>query len=124
LRVSVHYVVTALEERTLANVPVIPLVDSGGLDVGVSPPVADVMVRGVADSVRILSESRLAVTVPVGDRPEGVYLLPGQVDYPSWLTLVGLVPAEFRVIVGNPPLGTPALRDTAGARRRAGAGDG
>jgi len=123
-RVTVRYATAALEDRTLPNVPVIPLVDSDRLDVGVSPPVADVMVRGVADSVRVLTEARLAVTVPVGDRPEGVYVLPGQVDYPPWLTLLELVPAEFRVIVGNPPIGAPAQRDTSAGTEQAGGGNG
>ncbi len=93
-----------LEDRTLANIPVIPLVDAGLPQVGVSPPVADVMVRGVADSVRALTGSRFSVTVPVGDRPEGVYDLPGQVDHPSWLTWTRLDPPVFQVIVGNPPV--------------------
>lgn len=93
----------ALEDRTLTNVPVIPLVDAGLPQVGVSPPVADVMVRGVADSVRALTESRFSVTVSVGGRPEGVYDLPGQVDHPAWLTWVRLDPPVFQVIVGNPP---------------------
>lgn len=103
-----------LEERTLANVPVIPLVDAGVPEVGVSPPVTDVMVRGVADSVRHLTADRLSVTVAVGDRPTGVYELPGQAELPSWLTLLGLAPDHFRVIVGNPPLGV-APGDTSAA---------
>ena len=96
--------VAPLMERTLANVPVVPLVDAGQLDVSVSPPIADVMVRGVADSVRALTSARITVTVAVGNRDEGVYLLPGEVDHPSWLTLLGLSPAHFRAIVGDPPL--------------------
>ncbi|NCQ34542.1 YbbR-like domain-containing protein, partial [bacterium] len=74
-----------LRERTLANVPVIALVDAGRPEAGVSPPVADVKVRGVADSVATLTGERLLVTIPVGDRPEGIYSLPGQVAYPPWL---------------------------------------
>ncbi|MFN2371566.1 MAG: YbbR-like domain-containing protein [Candidatus Krumholzibacteriia bacterium] len=104
-QVQAHAALAPLEERTLANVPVVPLVDAGQPDVGVSPPVADILVRGVADSVRALTEASLTVTVAVGDLPEGQYLLPGQVDCPPWLTLLRLVPAEFRVIVGDPPLG-------------------
>lgn len=94
-----------LEDRTLANIPVIPLVDAGLPEVGVSPPVADIMVRGVADSVLALTKSRFSVTVPVGSRAEGVYRLPGQVDHPSWLTFLRLEPSDFQVIVGNPPMG-------------------
>ena len=98
--------VARLEERTLANIPVIPLVDAGRPEVGISPPVADVMVRGVVDSVRTLTEARFAVTVAVGDLPEGMYVLSGQVEYPPWLTLIGLDPAEFQVIVGQPAAAT------------------
>ncbi len=106
--------VGVLEDRTLANVPVVALVDAGRPEVGVSPPVADVKVRGVADSLRVLTRDRLLVTIPVGDRPVGVYSLPGQVDYPPWLTLLGLVPPRFQVIVGNPPVQEGAQPDSAG----------
>lgn len=101
--VSASFRVAALEERTLANIPVIPLVDAGRPEVGVSPPVVDVMVRGVADSIQALDRTRFLVTVPVGSLPEGVYVMGGQVEYPPWLTLIGLTPDEFQVIVGNPP---------------------
>ncbi len=115
-RVVAHLGLAPLEERTLANVPVIPLVDAGWPEVGISPPVADMMVRGVADSVRALTVSRVAVTVAVGNRSEGIYVLPGRAEHPSWLTVLGLAPHEFRVIVGNPPLeGSGAVADTAGA---------
>ncbi len=123
-QVKIHCAVATVEERTLANVPVIPLVDAGQPDVGVSPPVADVMVRGVADSVRALTEARLSVTVAVGDRPEGLYVLPGQVDCPPWLTLLGLSPSDFHVIVGNPPVGQPTRRDSSSRRPAAGGADG
>ena len=109
--VRAEFKVGRLEDRTLANIPVIPLVDAGQPEVGVSPPVADIMVRGVADSVRALTKSRFSVTVPVGRRTEGVYVLPGQVDHPAWLTFLRLEPPEFQVIVGDPPL----ARDTGGA---------
>lgn len=102
-RVRVTFQVGDLEERTLANIPVIALVDAGRPEVGVSPPVADLMVRGVGDSLRTLSRDRFLVTIPVGDLPSGVYTLPGQVDCPSWLTLIRINPSEFKVIVGNPP---------------------
>jgi len=100
--VHVSLKVAPLEERTLANIPVIPLVDAGQPEVGVSPPVVDVMVRGVADSIRTLDRSRFLVTVPVGGLGEGIYTLAGQVEFPPWLTLIGLDPAEFQVIVGSP----------------------
>jgi YbbR domain-containing protein len=100
--VSASFRVAPLQDRTLANIPVIPLVDAGQPEVGVSPPVVDLMVRGVADSVQALDRSRFLVTVPVGSLAEGVYQLAGQVDYPPWLTLIGMNPEEFQVIVGNP----------------------
>jgi hypothetical protein len=109
--VSASFKIAALEDRTLANIPVIPLVDAGQPEVGVSPPVVDVMVRGVADSVQSLDRSRFLVTVPVGSLPEGVYLLSGQIEHPPWLTLIGMNPSEFQVIVGN-PVTLPALADT------------
>jgi hypothetical protein len=101
--VSASFRLAPIMDRTLANIPVIPLVDAGQPEVGVSPPVVDVMVRGVADSVRSLDRSRFLVTVPVGSLAEGVYVLPAQVEYPPWLTLIGLNPSEFQVIVGHPP---------------------
>ena len=94
--------VAALEDRTLANIPVVALVDAGQPDVGVSPPVVDVMVRGVRDSIQALDRSRFLVTVPVGGLAEGVYTMGGQVDYPPWATLIGIKPQEVQVIVGNP----------------------
>lgn len=103
-----------LEDRTLANIPVVPLVDAGLPEVGVSPPVADVMVRGVADSVRALTESRFTITVPVGDRPEGLYELAGQVGHPDWLTYVRLNPPVFQVIVGSPIVPGSAPADSTG----------
>jgi YbbR domain-containing protein len=123
-QVRIRCTVAPLEERTLANVPVIPLVDAGQPDVGVSPPAADVLVRGVADSVRALTEARLAVTVAVGDLPEGQYLLPGQVDCPPWLTLLGVVPDQFRVIVGDPPLSQPTGREAPARKPPRGGADG
>ncbi len=101
--VEVGFLVGQLEDRTLANIPVIPLVDAGRPDVGISPPVADVMVRGVADSVRALTRDRIAVVVPVDNLAEGVFVLAGQVVHPDWLTLIRLEPEQFQVIVGNPP---------------------
>ncbi len=103
-KVQVSVQVGVIQERTLANVPVIPLVDAGQPEVVVSPPVADVKVRGVADSVLAMTRDRLLVTIPVGNRPVGNYSLPGQVDYPPWLTLMGIVPPKFQVIVGDPPV--------------------
>ena len=78
----------------------------------VSPPVVDVMVRGVADSVRALNANRFLVTVPVGDLEEGIYQLQGQVDNPAWLEVIGLDPSEFQVIVGHPSVSMDSLYET------------
>ncbi len=96
-----NFQVAQVQERTLANIPVIPLVDAGQLEVGVSPPVVDVMVRGVADSVRALKGDRILVTVPVGHLAQGVHMVAGEVSLPPWLTLIGLDPSEFQVVVGH-----------------------
>jgi len=101
---QVVFKVGKLEERTLANIPVIPLVDAGRPDVGISPPVADVMVRGIADSLRVLTRDRVSVIVPVDNLAEGTFLLAGQVVHPDWLTLIRLDPPKFQVFVGNSPL--------------------
>jgi YbbR domain-containing protein len=103
-RVKAAFLVGKLENRTLANIPVIGLVDAGRPEVGISPPVADVMVRGIADSVRALTEDRISVIVPVDNLAEGIFVLAGQVVHPDWLTLIRLDPPQFQVIVGNPTI--------------------
>jgi len=109
--VQVHFRLAAIQERTLANLPVIPLVDAGQPEVGVSPPVVDVMVRGVADSVQALRGDRIMVTVPVGHLGVGVHNVAGQVTLPTWLSLIGLDPPIFQVVVGTmDPLKADSLR--------------
>ncbi len=103
--VQVEFRVGKLEDRILVNIPVIGLVDAGRPEVGISPPVADVMVRGIADSVRALTKDRISVIVPVDNLPEGNFVLKGQViHHLDWLTLLRLDPPQFQVIVGNPPI--------------------
>ncbi len=108
-QVSLDCLVAEIEDRTLANIPVVPLVDAGRPPVGVSPPVVDVMVRGVADSVLALTTNRFLVTVSVGNLDEGIYQLTGQVDKPDWLEVIGLDPPEFQVIVGSPTVSLDSL---------------
>jgi len=108
-QVSLDCLIAEIEDRTLSNIPVVPLVDTGMPAVGVSPPVVDVMVRGVADSVRALTVNRLLVTVPVGRMEEGIYQITGQVDKPDWLEVTGLDPALFQVIVGSPSAPSDSL---------------
>ncbi|MCP4292865.1 MAG: hypothetical protein GY780_13655 [bacterium] len=100
-KVSLDVQIASLSDRTLANIPVVPLVDAGRPAVGVSPPVVDVMVRGVADSVSALTANRFMVTVSVGALEDGIYELPGQIDSPPWLEVIGLDPPSFQVIVGS-----------------------
>ncbi len=110
--VRAAFAVAEMEERTLANIPVIPLVDAGQPEVGVSPPVVDVMVRGVADSVRALRGDRIMVTVPVGHLEVGVHMVAGQASLPPWLTLIGMDPTTFQVVVGHlEPVKADSLRN-------------
>lgn len=101
--VRVSFRVGRLEKRTLANIPVVPLVDAGRPDVGISPPVADVTVEGLADSVRFLTRDRISVVVSTDTLDVGLHRRPGQVVCPDWVTASEVVPSEFQVIVGNPP---------------------
>jgi YbbR domain-containing protein len=107
-RVGIAFKVGKLETRTMANIPVVGLVDAGRPEVGISPPVADVVVKGFADSLRALTEDRISVIVSVGSRTEGVYFLEGEVVDLDWATAIELIPPRFQVIVGNPP--TPGGR--------------
>lgn len=98
--VQVVYGVGVLAERTIADVPVRATGVEPGLEAGLSPLLVDVMVRGVADSLRLLAPSRLRVTVAAGGLAPGLHLMPGEVAAPSWVTVIGLAPAQFRVVVG------------------------
>ncbi len=100
-KVQVSVTVATLEERILANVPVIPLVDAGQADVAVSPPVCDVLVEGPADSVKALVPADLAVTIPLNGLEHGMHNIRGDVDHPAWVTKISLDPATFLVIIGD-----------------------
>lgn len=97
--VKVAYSVGRLAERTLADVPVRAIADDG-TEVGLSPAQVDVMVRGVADSLLALSPARLRVTVAAKGLASGMHMLPGDVQAPDWVTVIGLDPAQFQVVVG------------------------
>ena len=112
--VRVSCLVGRREQRTLTNIPVVPLVDAGRPDVGISPPVADVTVEGLADSVRILTRDRVSVVVSIDTLDVGIHRRAGQVVCPDWVTNSVAVPSEFQVIVGNPtdrPDGSAGDRD-------------
>jgi YbbR domain-containing protein len=104
IEVQAAFKVGKLETRTLANIPVIGLVDAGRPEVGISPPVADVLVEGFSEWVRTLTEDEISVVVKTGNLDEGIYLLEGEVVHPDWITSVSLSPRQFQVIVGNPPI--------------------
>lgn len=99
--VRVRYAVGPLAERTLADLPVLVAPDGAlpDVEVAVSPPRADVMVRAVADSLRDLDPARLRVSVAASGLGPGVHLVPGQVEGPEWLTVIGVEPPQFQVIV-------------------------
>jgi YbbR domain-containing protein len=97
--VTVTYGVGMLAERTLADVPVVVLKGVGEAEVGVSPARADVLVRGVADSLRVFEGVRLKLTVQTSGLASGVHLLPAQVEAPDWVTIIGVDPVQFQVIV-------------------------
>lgn len=98
--IEVVYGVGPLAERTVADVPVLATGVEDGREVGVSPVHADVLVRGVADSLRALTPARLAITVAADGLAPGVHRLPGEVTGPAWVAVIGLDPAEFQVVVG------------------------
>lgn len=100
--VTVRYGVGPLAERTVAEVPVTAVDADGDVEVGVSPSRTDVMVRGVADSLRALDGMRLRVTVSAAGLPEGVHLVTGRIEAPAWITVIGSEPAQFQVIIGKP----------------------
>ena len=108
--VDVSYSVGVLAERTIADVPVTASDVEEGLEVALSPARADVMVRGVADSLRALVPARLTVSVSASGLPAGLHVLPGEVSAPPWVTVIGLEPGQFQVVVG-------VARGAAGGRR-------
>jgi len=100
-KVLVEIALARVESRTLPNIPVVALVDVGQAEVGISPPVADLMVRGPADSVRSLVPAQIRITVPAGGLAEGIHQLRGEVVLPAWLRLMAVEPEFFTVIVGR-----------------------
>lgn len=101
ITVHVSLPILQISERVVANIPVIPLVESHLGEAGVSPPVCDVLVRGPADSVAVLSPTRLTVTVPVSGLEPGVHQVRGQVQHPAWVIAARIEPAVFTVLVGG-----------------------
>ncbi len=112
-KVTVTVPVARLEERVLANVPVLVLAESDLGEPGVSPPVCDVLVRGPADSVAAMRPERLLVSVPVTDLGPGVHQVRGQVQHPAWVSSVEVTPAVFMVLIGD-----DRPRDPTGEPRR------
>jgi len=99
--VEVSAVLAEIESRTLAHVPIVPLVDADQAEVTVYPPVADLIVSGPADSVQALVPADVAVTVPLTGLEAGEHHLRGQVILPDGITLISLEPEEFMAIIGS-----------------------
>lgn len=97
--VTVRIPLVRLAERVIANVPVLASEGEEPSTAGVSPPVCDVLVRGPADSVAVLSPAQLRVAVPVSGLGPGVHQASGVVDHPAWVIAVRLEPGMFMVIV-------------------------
>jgi len=93
--VHVTVPVSRVDERIVANVPVV----AARPDAGISPPVCDVLVRGPADSVATLSPAQLRVTVPAEGLGGGVHQVTGEVHHPGWVMAVRLDPPTFLVII-------------------------
>ncbi|MEZ4387635.1 MAG: hypothetical protein R3D98_08670 [Candidatus Krumholzibacteriia bacterium] len=108
--VRVNVPITRLDERVVANIPV--LAEAGGrmVSAGISPPVCDVLVRGPADSVAALTPAQLRVTVPVAGLGPGVHQVIGRVRHPDWVIAVGLEPEGFMVIIDGEPPAEQGLR--------------
>lgn len=99
--VAVTVAVAPLELRTLAQVPIVPLVDADQAEVTVFPPVADLVISGPADSVQALTQADVAVTVPLTGLADGTHRLRGQVILPEGFVLVSLEPEVFLAIIGE-----------------------
>ncbi len=93
--------VAPVASRNFEHVPVVPLVDAGQPSVEVFPPVANLTVRGPADSVRVVTAADLSVTVSLTGLEPGVHHLGAQVLLPERFGLVSLEPDEFMVVIGN-----------------------
>lgn len=94
--------VIRLDDRVVANVPVLAEAAGELFDVGVSPPVCDVLVRGPADSIATLTAADLRVTVPIADSAAGMHQVIGMVQHPAWVIAVRLEPESFMVILEEP----------------------
>lgn len=98
--VEVTVPIAAAVSRRFSHLPVVPLVDAGQGEVTVTPPLAEVTVSGVADSVAALLPARIAVTLPLSGLEPGSHRVPGQVVLPDAFRLVELQPEAFTVLVG------------------------
>jgi hypothetical protein len=100
--VRVEIPITSVDERIVANVPVVTTDGGDGRVTGISPPVCDILVRGPADRVASLSPTELSVSVPVDGLESGVHRLVGEVAHPGWVIAVRVEPEAFMVIVDRP----------------------
>jgi len=98
---QVTVLVSAVESRTFATIPVIALRDTDQPLPVVRPPVADLVLSGPVDSIRTMDRSRLAVLLSLSGLADGVHRLKGQVDMPACLSYVSMEPDSFEVVLGN-----------------------
>ena len=92
--------------KTLGNIPVVWIGDEGQPDAVVSPPVADVMVRGPGTAMDDQVRSQVVVSIPLTGLNAGIYRLAGQVALPDHLHLVAVEPDSFMVIIGDAAVDT------------------
>ncbi len=48
-----------------------------------------------------MSPARISVTIPLSGLAEGIHHLPGQLEYPEWLTYIAVEPKQFTIIIGD-----------------------
>jgi len=99
--VRVEVAVSAREQRTFTNLPVVPLTDANQPAAGVFPPVATLVISGPADSLQVLTGARLAVTVSLTGLARGTHHVTGQAVLPEGYRLESLRPDRFVVRLGE-----------------------
>ena len=88
-------------ERLLAQLPVVPLLDSGMRGVDVYPPVVSVRVSGPADSLAGLGPADVAVTVSTSGLEPGEHTLRPAVLVPPPFRVEAVVPDAVTVVIGR-----------------------
>lgn len=108
--VALEVRIAELGSRAFEHVPVVPLVDAGQSPVEVFPPVANLVVQGPADSMRVITAADISLTLPLTGLDPGVHHLGAQVLLPEHFSLVSLEPEDFMIVIGNGAGGEGARR--------------